>query len=262
MFSPQLTCGPAHKPLNAWFLTATVAFIASAFIAPTCAVAQIPLVPSAPVAAKAASGPTKTGTQQTKTAVVTAGPSWAELTPAQKAALAPLATSWAGTAEPQKRKWLEISKNYPRLAPAEQATMHSRMSEWVALSPQQRAAARLNFAKTKELSGQLTPDEKKAKWETYQALTPEQKKDLAASAVQKPAGAATAVKPVAPQKLAVVPKPASSASASGGTAAASGATVAATAPGATPVPAAATLAPAAPAPAAATPVTVPPTAKP
>lgn len=134
------------------------------------------------------------------------GPSWAELTAAQKAALAPLATSWSATVEPQKRKWLEVSKNYSRLAPAEQATMHSRMSEWVAMSPQQRAQARLNFAKTKEVSAELTPDEKKAKWETYQSLSPEEKKGLAATAVAKPAGAATAVKPVAPQKLAVVPK--------------------------------------------------------
>ena len=84
--------------------------------------------------------------------------------------------------------------------------MHSRMNEWVALSPQQRAAARLNFAKAKEVAAQLTPDEKKAKWETYQALSPEEKKGLAAAAVPKPAGAATAVKPVAPQKLVVVPK--------------------------------------------------------
>ena len=84
--------------------------------------------------------------------------------------------------------------------------MHSRMNEWVDMSPQQRAAARLNFAKTKELSKQLTPDEKKAKWETYQALSPEEKAKLAAKATPKPTGAATAVKPVPTQKLAVTPK--------------------------------------------------------
>ena len=247
MFLRQLTCGLTATQLTALFLVA-----APMLAVPGHASAQTPPAPSAPLAVKAASSPAKPGTQQTKTAVVTSGPSWAELTPAQKAALAPLATSWASTGEPQKRKWLEISKNYPRLAPAEQATMHSRMSEWVAMSPQQRAQARLNFAKTKELSTQLTPDEKKAKWETYQALTPEQKKDLAAIAVQKPAGAATAVKPVAPQKLAVVPKLASPSSAVG-------ATVAATAP--TAVPAAATLAPAAPT--AAAPLVMPlPAAKP
>ncbi len=132
-------------------------------------------------------------------------PTWAELTPMQQQTLKPLATSWAAISEAQKRKWLEISKSYPSLPPAGQATMHSRMNEWVALSPQQRAEARLNFAKTKELSNQLTPEEKKAKWQTYQALSPEEKQKLAANATTRPVGAALAVKPVAPQKLAAVP---------------------------------------------------------
>jgi len=134
------------------------------------------------------------------------GPSWADLSPTQQQALKPLAASWNTTiSEPQKRKWLEISKNYASLPPEGQAIMHSRMNEWVTLSPQQRAQARLNFGKTKELSKQLTPEEKKAKWETYQALSPEEKQQLAAKASPKPTGAATAVKPVAPQKLATVP---------------------------------------------------------
>lgn len=133
-------------------------------------------------------------------------PLWADLTPPQQQSLKPLAATWNGISEAQKRKWLEISKNYAALSPTEQTTMHSRMNEWVAMSPQQRAVARLNFAKTKELSKQLTPDEKKAKWETYQALSPEEKAKLAAKASPKPTGAATAVKPVPPQKLAVTPK--------------------------------------------------------
>jgi hypothetical protein len=152
-----------------------------------------PAASSAPAAAKsAASAPAK---------VIVSKPSWAELTPMQQQALRPLASSWNTTiSEAQKRKWLEISKNYPSLSPEEQATMHSRMNEWVTLSPQQRAQARLNFARTKELSKQLTPEEKKAKWETYQALSAEEKQKLAAKANPKPAGAATAVKPVAPSK--------------------------------------------------------------
>jgi len=136
---------------------------------------------------------------------VASRPSWSELTPVQQQALKPLAMSWNTISEAQKRKWLEISKNYPSLSPEGQATMHSRMNEWVSLSPQQRAQARLNFGKTKELSKELTPDEKKAKWQAYQALSAEEKQKLAAKASPKPTGAATAVKPVAPQKLAAVP---------------------------------------------------------
>lgn len=133
------------------------------------------------------------------------GPSWTELTPEQKQALAPLASSWNSINEPQKRKWLEISKSYRGMTPEEQAKLSSRMSEWVALSPQQRAQARLNFGKTKELSKQLTPEEKKAQWEAYQALSREEKEKLAVKASPTPRGAAPAVKPVAPQKLAVLP---------------------------------------------------------
>ena len=135
---------------------------------------------------------------------VASKPSWAELTPMQQQALKPLAVSWHSISEAQKRKWIEISKNYPTLLPADQHTIHSRMNEWVALSPLQRAEARLNFAKTKELSTQLTPEEKKAKWQIYQALSPEEKQKLASKATPRPVGAALAVKPVAPQKLTAV----------------------------------------------------------
>jgi hypothetical protein len=128
-------------------------------------------------------------------------PHWGELTPAQQQALTPLAPKWDSISESQKRKWLALSQNFPKLSAAEQAKLHSRMTEWVALSPQQRTEARLNFAETQ----QLAPDDKKAKWEAYQALPPEEKRKLAATAAKPPATAA-AVKPVPPAKLAVVPR--------------------------------------------------------
>lgn len=128
-------------------------------------------------------------------------PAWQELTPQQQISLSPLQAIWNTLEEAHKRKWIALSVNYPTLAPAEQEKMHSRMSEWAALSPQQRAQARLNFARTK----QLTPTQKTATWEAYQALSPEEKQKLAISATPKPAGAAAAVKPVPTQKLAIVP---------------------------------------------------------
>jgi hypothetical protein len=132
-----------------------------------------------------------------------AKPKWQELTPEQQQSLKPLAANWASIGEAQKRKWLALSKNYPALPPAEQAKLRGRMTEWVALSQQERTQARLNFAETKKLS----PTEKAATWQAYQALSPEEKQKLAAKAVPKPTGAAAAVKPVAPQKLAVGPVP-------------------------------------------------------
>lgn len=138
-------------------------------------------------------------------------PVWSDLTPLEQQALKPLAGTWTTISEAQKRKWLAVSKNYPTLSPDGQARVHGRMNEWVGLSAQQRAEARLNFATTKELSKQFTPEEKLAKWQTYQSLTSEEKQKLADQADGKPAGAALAVKPVAQKKLAPVqPHPATS----------------------------------------------------
>lgn len=186
-----------NKQLQAWAFAASVVMVF-----PQSVLAQGPVAPGAPSVA----GKSNTAAvNKTSAAPAASGPAWSELTPVQQQSLKPLAPGWATISEQQKRKWLEISKNYASLPPEGQATLHSRMNEWVAMSPQQRAQARLNFAKTKELSKQLTPEEKKAKWQTYQALSPEEKTKLAEKASPKPAGAATAVKPVAPQKLAAVP---------------------------------------------------------
>ena len=158
-------------------------------------------VPATPGVVAQASRPVKpaasraNGKQSTK-------PLWTELTPAQQQALVPLSPKWDTLSETQKRKWLALSRNFPRMAGAEQAKLHSRMAEWVALSPQQRTQARLNFGETQQLS----PDDKKAKWEAYQALSPEEKRKLAAGA-PKPPETAVGIKPTAPQKLADVPKP-------------------------------------------------------
>ena len=131
-------------------------------------------------------------------------PLWSELTALQQQALAPLAGAWPTISEAQKRKWLVISQSFGRLPATEQAKAHSRMTEWVALSPQQRTQARLNFAETQQLS----PDDKKAKWEAYQALPSEEKRKFAAGAASAamPPATAAAVKPVPSQKLATVPK--------------------------------------------------------
>lgn len=133
-------------------------------------------------------------------------PLWSELNPTQQQALKPLAATWNTISEAQKRKWLALSQNYASLPPAEQARLHERAAEWVALSPQQRSEARLNFGETKTLA----PADKQAKWEAYQALSPDEKKKLAEGATNRAPGAATAVKPVPRQKLTALPPPAKS----------------------------------------------------
>ncbi len=139
-----------------------------------------------------------------QTSAPSAKQEWALLTPAQQLALQPLAKSWASLSNGQKRKWLEISLNYPSLSADDKAKMHSRMSDWAALSPRARAEARLNFASTQELSKQLSTQEKQAKWQAYQALSSEEKRKLAESGVRPPVGAALPARPVPEKKLATL----------------------------------------------------------
>ena len=139
-----------------------------------------------------------------QTSAPSAKQEWTLLTPAQQLALQPLAKSWASLSNGQKRKWLEISLNYPSLSADDKAKMHSRMSEWAALSPRARAEARLNFASTQELSKQLSTQEKQAKWQAYQSLSSEEKRKLAESGVRPPVGAALPARPVPEKKLATL----------------------------------------------------------
>ena len=130
-----------------------------------------------------------------------AGPGWVTLSTPQKLALYPLAERWALLSEAQKRRWLALAANFANLPPEEQAKFHERMTDWASLSAQQRNQARLNYAVT----NRLAPDDKRAQWEAYQALSEEERLALAARAAPKPKGAATALRPVSPKKLAQVP---------------------------------------------------------
>jgi hypothetical protein len=128
-------------------------------------------------------------------------PYWSELTAEQQQALHPLASHWHTLNAGHKRKWLALSRNYANMSADDRTTLHSRMIEWAALSNQQRAQARLNFAEVKRVPA----DERKAKWEQYQALSEEEKRRLAERAPAKPRGAAIPVRPVPAQKLVTVP---------------------------------------------------------
>ncbi len=185
-------------------LHALVCFMLIGLGAPTSlALAQSPPAQSAPSPAPNKGTATGVGAPKSSTEpkpVPATKPSWAELTPPQHTALKPLAGQWAQLSVESKRKWLALSKNYESLPPAEQAKLHSRMSEWVSLSPNERTEARLNFAETKKLPA----DEKAAHWQSYQELSAEEKRKLAAQAPAKSTGVAV-IKPTPQKKLADVP---------------------------------------------------------
>ena len=158
------------------------------------------MAPSTPVPAEALGGKHKTHSVLLPPQVQ-AGPDWSELNTPQKEALYPLANRWAFLSEAQKRNWLKLAAGFHALSPEEQSKMLARITDWASLSVQQRSQARLNYA----AANKLAPDSKRAQWEAYQALSEEEKKRLAAKAAPKPSGAATAVRPVSPKKLARVP---------------------------------------------------------
>ncbi|OYQ41043.1 hypothetical protein CHU94_07985 [Rhodoferax sp. TH121] len=126
---------------------------------------------------------------------------WQDLSAVQRQSLKPLEATWSTLNDGHKRKWIALAHNYPQLAPAEQVKMHNRMAEWAALKPRAREMARLNFAEAKKVA----PAERASNWEAYQALSPEEKKNLAKKTPGKPAGAAISAKPVPPNKLTPVP---------------------------------------------------------
>ena len=129
-------------------------------------------------------------------------PRWSELNASQRQALKPLADVWTNLSELHKRKWLVLSQNFAELSPQEQDKLQERMSDWANLTTRERAQARLHFAEVR----QLPNDERRAKWEAYQALSDEQRRKLADDILlQPPRGAAVASRPVAASKLTQLP---------------------------------------------------------
>lgn len=133
---------------------------------------------SSPQGFAAARLPVKTPVEQ--------GVRWRDLKPAQQALLRPLEQDWSRIDGSQKQKWLQVAAGFPNLSTAEQARVQARMADWAKLTPQERGQARLNFQEATQLPAQ----DRKARWDAYQALSPDQKRQLAERAA--PAGLAAA----------------------------------------------------------------------
>lgn len=103
------------------------------------------------------------------------GPSWSELTAAERAALGPLVREWAALDGNGKQKWLRIATRMRHLSAVKQARMQRRMVEWVNMTPQQRAQVRLHF----EQARQAVPHNRRQSWEAYLALPADQRQQLA-----------------------------------------------------------------------------------
>jgi hypothetical protein len=171
--------------------TSLVALIGAAGLATSLAIAQVPAA-SAPAATPGVTvnAPVDLPTPPATNPRPAVHPNWAELTIVQQRIFAPLAPEWNGMPELARKKWLQIAQAYPKYTPAQQQRLQTRMADWVKLTPEQRHRARENFQTTKSL-----PVQKKSEaWQSYQQLTEEQKKALAAAAkAQKHPSAVTAL---------------------------------------------------------------------
>ena len=101
---------------------------------------------------------------------------WAQLPPTEQQALAPLQTHWARMPEAAQLRWRAIAQRDPKLAPQQQIRLHKRMQQWAQLSPEERQAARTNFRAAQHQREQSA--QSRAKWQHYQALSPEAKAAL------------------------------------------------------------------------------------
>ncbi len=131
----------------------------------------------------AENAPILSTSNNTKTTSTTNGANlqWNNLTPAQQFALAPLAVEWKNMGPIRKEKWLKIANKFSSMKSDEQLRAQEKMREWIKLTPEQRQTVRENYARAKKLA----PTQKTEKWEQYQQLPEEKKKNLAGAIVTK-----------------------------------------------------------------------------
>lgn len=116
---------------------------------------------------------------------------WTGLSAAQQKALAPLHKEWASIDTIRRQKWLEVAARFETMPEDDRQRLQARMAEWAKLTPAERAAARLQFQE----ASRLPEDERQAQWRAYQALSSEERGQLAqrAKPAQRPPSASDSV---------------------------------------------------------------------
>ena len=105
-----------------------------------------------------------------------AQPLWSELSASQQQVLAPFSEQWNGLPITEKRAWADLARRFPKMQAAEQERVQRRISEWAALTPDQRRLARANYRLAKQQ--EVKRENLIAEWETYQTMTTDQRSVL------------------------------------------------------------------------------------
>lgn len=106
---------------------------------------------------------------------------WRELSAKQQALLAPLERDWPEISDTQRSKWLSATPTLATMSGEEIKRVHDRIRDWTMLSGSERLNARISF----QVSRQLTPEQRQARWEAYQALPAEERRVLAEKAMAR-----------------------------------------------------------------------------
>jgi hypothetical protein len=130
-----------------------------------------------PVQQAPATSPENKASAKQKSKKPTTGPVWADLSAAQQQILAPLRNDWDSLEPDSKRRWIRLAKRYPKMKPESQARVQKRMQKWASLSPEQRQQARENYRRIAKERAEKRKLRKR--WEEYQALSPEERRNLA-----------------------------------------------------------------------------------
>ena len=106
------------------------------------------------------------------------GPRWQKLGSRQRDALKPLQQEWSDIDASSKLKWMQLADRMPEMHPEERSRIQARMADWAKLTPAERGQARLRYQEAK----QVPLSDRRSRWDAYQALSAEQKHELAARA--------------------------------------------------------------------------------
>jgi len=118
-----------------------------------------------------------------ESALILSKKAWPALTAVQREALGPLESHWSQLDAATQEKWLNVASRYPTLSPEEKHRLLQRMAEWSRLNPSERQKARIGWQDAQRVNAA----ERQAKWERYQALSPEQRQALKERAAQRQA---------------------------------------------------------------------------
>jgi Protein of unknown function (DUF3106) len=134
--------------------------------------------------------------------VALAQPLWSQLSATQRETLSPFEKQWNGLPVKEKRAWVKLADDFPKMQPTQQARARKRMLEWANLTASQRKLARDNFRLAKAVPSQ----EQQREFENYQSMSVEQRRVLrsagsTSNTAAVHAGAATGLAKEAAQPL-------------------------------------------------------------